>query len=230
MKAAAIGSSIGKLIKQSEVRETTQTSDTLRIWESHREQAILWRAIALIQVPVTLIALVLCITLWLTHSTVLNVPAKPLPGTYLAQTLPDTEFIEYATEYVNLIATYTPDVVERQYRKATEMLWGSFLDQFKSEMLSTEVRAVTDTQRTQLFFIDPSATKIQRISKSEVMVSFTGDRTKIVAGSELPMVPTSYEVVMTTIPRHSLNPYGIVIINSVSKNTIEELKKERRRR
>src|SRR5690606_41834731 len=60
-------------------------ADTIRLWENYREQALMWRALALLQIPATFIALVFALWIWNTRSITLEVPAKPLPGRYLAK-------------------------------------------------------------------------------------------------------------------------------------------------
>src|SRR6185436_12529117 len=101
-----------------------QTNDTLRLWEGHREQATLWRAIALLQIPATVCALVFSMMIWGTRQITLNVPSKPLPGIYVAQDIPDSEFINVAQGYINLIGTYQPAIVRRQFEEARKMIWG----------------------------------------------------------------------------------------------------------
>lgn len=204
-------------VKDMEVKASKNPSDTIRIWESYKEQALLWRALSLIQIPSTLAAIILAIMLWQGRSITLNVPAKPLPGMYEVQELPDVEFLEVGVNFINLIGSYQNAIARRQFLEARKYLVEPMLQKFDKEMLGIELQAIESTKRTQLYFIDPTKTKVSR-HDNEIEVSFTGDRLKIVAGRELPPMVTKYIITMTTIPRNELNPYGIVIKNVSYEN------------
>lgn len=208
---------VAKLVKEHTIVESRAGGDTIKLWEGYREQALLWRAIALVQIPATALAIVLAILLWSTRTTVLNVPPKPLPGVYTAQEIPDSEFIDFATNYINLIATYQPAVAERQYVEARKMLWEPMVAKFDVEMLGTELKAIQSTSRTQIFFVDPTKTKLVRQGRS-VDVVLTGERTKMIAGKELTPVITAFTVSMSTVPKNVTNPYGVVITNIQYEN------------
>lgn len=207
-----------EIIKGSSILESKRDSDTIRLWESHRDQATLWRAISLIQMPATCLAVLLAFFLWTTRSITLNVPARPLPGIYAAQDIPDTEFIDTSTEFLNLIASYQHNVAERQYKKAAEMLKEPMLTTFSSEIMPAELQTIRNTNRTQLFFVDPAKTKVDRSQVGKVLVDMTGDRLKIVGGKELPTEKTRFVITLEIVPRNSLNPYGIVISDFVFEN------------
>ncbi|MEZ4753085.1 MAG: hypothetical protein R3A13_02105 [Bdellovibrionota bacterium] len=209
-----------KLIGDASVFDSRKDNDTIRLWEGYREQAMLWRALSLFQIPVTFIALVFALVLWNTRSVTLNVPAKPLPGLYAAHEIPDTEYINVATDFVNLVATYQPAVAERQFQEAQKMLVEPMLSKFNSDMFGIELSTITNTDRTQIFFADPTKTSLERTQNNEVIVVMSGERLKIISGRELPTAPTKFTIVMTTIPKNVLNPYGIVI-KSVSVRKVE---------
>ncbi|MBX7139292.1 MAG: hypothetical protein K1X83_15060 [Oligoflexia bacterium] len=207
-----------KLVREAQLPEARRDSDTIRLWENYRDQATMWRSIALLQIPATAIALIFALTMWNTRSITLNVPPKPLPGLYAAQDIPDTEFIDSATDFLNLIASYQYNVARRQFEEAAKMLQEPLLSKFKESMLETELRTVESTNRTQLFFVDPTTVKVERPSGTEVIVSLLGDRQKIIAGKEVPLVKSRYTVSLTTIPRNKLNPYGITITDFSFEN------------
>jgi hypothetical protein len=206
---------IKSLAKGTSIKDLKGETDTVKLWEAYKEQAALWRALALFQMPATFCLVVFSLLLWVGRSTTLNVPAKPLPGIYLAKEVPDTEFIEYATNFINLIATYQPAVARRQYKQAREMLIEPMLNRFDREMMEIELKAIETTSRTQMFFIDPVEIKSDRVSEREIRVRFVGERQKIVAGKELPSNKAVYLISMTTVPRQTVNPYGIVITNAI---------------
>lgn len=208
---AAVTKNIKKLVNDTKTDGRT-SGDTIKLWEGYREQATLWRAVALLQMPGTAFAVALCIMLWSTHNVTLKVPERPLPGTYLAQDIPDVEFINEASDFVNLIASYQPAVARRQFEAARQKLVEPFLTKFDTDIMNFELKAIESTSRTQILFVDPTQSSVRRVGK-EVLVTFIGDRLKMVAGKELPTVKTKFTVALTTVPRNSLNKYGIVVSN-----------------
>ncbi len=210
-----------EIIKASSVIDSKRESDTIRLWESYRDQATLWRALSLLQVPATALAVLLAFYLWSTHKVMLNVPARPLPGIYAAQDIPDTEFIDTATEFLNLIASYQRNVAERQFNKASEMLKEPMLTTFLTEIMPAELQTIRNTNRTQLFFVDPTKSNVDRSQPGKVVVEMIGDRLKIVAGKELPLEKTKFILTLEIVPRNSLNPYGIVISDFLFENVVK---------
>ena len=212
-KAAVAAEAAKKLLNDSRFREAKRDNDTVRLWENYREQALLWRAIALLQIPATIIALIFALYIWSNREIILNVPAKPLPGYYSASEIPDSEFLTTATEWVNLVATYQPNVAERQFRKASEMVVEPMLTLFETEMMGKELKAIKQTTRSQVYYVDPTQTQIYRDESEFVVVTMVGERLKIVSGEQLPAKITQFRVTMTTVPRNKINQYGIVITN-----------------
>jgi hypothetical protein len=206
-------SAIKDAVKKATVLEARGESDTIRLWENYRDQALLWRSLALLQIPTTLAAIIFSLVLWHTRKVTLNVPRDPLPGQYSVAQLPDEKFIEAATDYINLVASYTPATVRTQFAKASEMLKEPLLSKFRVEMIENEVRAIEQTNRTQIFFADPTRTQTKRNSPTEMLVQVDGMRMKIVGGQEIPPVATRFLLTLTTVPRNVINPYGIVITN-----------------
>ena len=207
-----------ELIGKANVMEAKRSNDTIRLWESYRDQATLWRAIALLQIPATCAAIIFSIYIWSARNITLNVPAKPLPGTYAVQEIPDTEFIDTATDFLNLIATYQYRVARRQFEEASKMLYDQVLAKFNEDILGAELRTIESTNRTQVFYIDPLKTAVDRSSDGLVTVSMIGDRQKIIAGQEVPLVKTKFIVTLRTLPRNKLNPYGITISDYTFEN------------
>jgi len=211
--SSAVKKTAKKIVDDTRFRESKRESDTVRVWENYREQALLWRSLALIQVPASLIALIFALAIWFTRTTILNVPAKPLPGYYAADEIPDPEFISVATEFINLIATYQPVTARKQFKEAAKYLFEPMSSRFEQEMMGRELTAIENTRRTQVFFVDPTKTELIRNQDGSVTVTLVGERQKLVAGEVLPTVMTQFSLTMTTIPRNTLNQYGIVIKN-----------------
>lgn len=209
-----------RAVKETALTEARGETDTLRLWENYRDQAMMWRALTLLQIPTSVLLIICSIVLWTTRNVYLEVPAMPMPGTHLATDIPDTEFTEVATNFVNLIATYQPYTAKAQFNEAAKLIREPLLSRFDAEYIQIELKAIESTSRTQIFFADPTKTQTKRINDREVEVSFTGDRLKLVAGKELPVVNSRFTVTLTTVPRQYLNPYGIVITNLVFENEV----------
>ena len=214
-----------QLVKETQLTAGRSDSDTIRLWENYKDQATMWRSLALLQIPATSVAVIFGVFMWSTRSITLQVPAKPLPGIYAAYDIPDTEFINTATDYVNLIATYQPSVARRQFLAARGMLKEPLLTQFNQEMMDVDLQAIENTNRTQTFYVDPVQTSVSR-SGNEVTVTLIGERTKLIAGQELPTKTSRYRITMTTIPRNTTNPYGIVLTNVDFQSDVKAERRE----
>ena len=214
---------VREVVGDTRLNATRSESDTIRLWENYKDQALLWRSLSLIQFPMTCAALIFALVMWSTRVINLTVPSKPEPGIHVAQDIPDTEFVNAANTYVNLVATYQPLTARNQFTVAASMLKEPVYTKFKEEMMGAELGAIESTARTQVFFTDPLRTKVTR-NGSEVVVSLVGERWKVIAGSPLPTVTSRFTITMSTIPRNPLNPYGIVITGvSFKANTEGEV-------
>lgn len=217
MPANAIAGKAEALLKETKLQDHRKESDTLRLWESYRDHAMMWRSLALLQIPTTLACIVLATIIFYNRQTIINVPAKPAPGKYSTDEINDVEFQEAATSFINLIASYQPANARRQFSKAREVLGEPLLTQFDKEMMGSELKNIENTKRTQLYFVDPSRTELKR-EQGLIFINMVGDRIKYIAGKELPAVITKYTVTMATVPRTDLNPYGIVVVNVNNEN------------
>jgi len=203
---------VKKTVDNARVQEVRGTSDTVKIWEGYRDQALMWRALVLLQFPVTLSALIVAILIWQGRVTEVTVPEKPAPGIYHPREIPDKMFVEHATGFVNLVASYTPAIARRQFTAAREKLLEPLLSKFTQEIMGDELKTIESTNRSQIYFIDPTRTQVVR-TENGVEVSFIGDRLKTIADRNLPTAVSQYIVTMKTIPRNDINPYGIIITN-----------------
>ena len=212
IKEAAQG--VREKVADTQLTAARSQNDTIRLWENYKDQAMMWRALSLIQLPTTFVAIIFALVMWSTREITLSVPSKPMPGMYAAQDIPDTEFTNVANDYVNLVATYQPNTARKQFEVARAMLKEPLLTKFNDENMSSELPAIETTLRTQVFFVDPLKTKVER-EGNKVYVSISGERWKVIAGAPIPSVTSRYRLELTTIPRNPVNPYGIVITNIV---------------
>lgn len=212
IKEAAQG--VREKVADTQLTAARSGNDTIRLWENYKDQAMMWRALSLIQLPTTLIAVIFALVMWSTREITLSVPSKPMPGMYAAQDIPDTEFVNAANDYVNLVATYQPNTARKQFEVARAMLKEPLLTKFNDENMNSELPAIETTLRTQVFFVDPLKTKVER-EGNKVYVSISGERWKVIAGAPIPSVTSRYRIELTTIPRNPVNPFGIVITNII---------------
>ncbi len=211
---------VREVVADTRLSATRSENDTIRLWENYKDQALLWRSLSLIQFPMTCVALIFALVMWSTRVINLTVPSKPEPGIHVAQDIPDTEFINAANTYVNLVATYQPGTARNQFTVASSMLKEPVYTKFKEEMMGAELGAIESTGRTQVFFTDPLRTRVVR-NGNEVTVSLVGERWKVIAGSALPTVTSRFSITMSTIPRNPMNPYGIMITSVSFKANIQ---------
>ena len=211
MDKSQLSNKAKQIIKDTEFRESKKGTDTVKVWESYREQALLWRGIALLQVVVTIISIVLALIFYSKQEIKINVPEKPLPGYYSPSEIHESEFISVATEVVNLIYSYQHQIAQRQFEEASKYIIEPMLSKFMKEMLDTQLTIIKQSRVTQLFFILPERTKVARIDDQHVQVDLVGERLKTIAGAESPLQVVKTSVVLTTIPRNAYNKYGIVV-------------------
>ena len=197
-------------IRELEKVDGRSGNDTIKLWESYKEQSILWRALALLQMPTTFLAICSVLVMYFTKDTVIEVPPVPQPGHYSANELPDSSFINVAQEIVNLVATYQPDGVERQFHAVKRYLWEPALS-FVQEFGNDQIPKIKQIRKSQIFFIVPNLTTVERDDTTDtVVVSLSGQRHKYIAGEAVEVDNLNYTVEMFTIPRNTTNPYGIV--------------------
>ncbi|MCB0360250.1 MAG: hypothetical protein KDD44_11460 [Bdellovibrionales bacterium] len=214
-------------LRQIEGIEGKGDADTVKLWESYKEQALLWRALFLLQMPVTGLSILAALVMYFSSETIIEVPPKPLPGHYSVDELPDAEFISAGTEVINLISSYTPYSARKQFVEARKYLWEPALTEFEEKMLGDELRAIEETSRSQLFFIEASHIKVQRDkNRGIIVVRLPGVRQKLIHGKPLDPDELAFYVTMTTIPRNAQNELGIVItdvkLRRIQMRTIDE--------
>jgi hypothetical protein len=207
-------SKVGSGLKNIEKIEGRAGADTVRLWESFRDEAHLWRALAIVQVPATALSLLAAIVMFFFSDTVVEVPEHPQPGQYSVKQLPDSEFISVATDIVNLISTFQPTTARTQFKSVRKYLWEPALTIFEKTMIGDELMVIEQTGRSQMFFIDQRQIKVERHPElDKVVVRLPGIRQKLIGQKPIPPDQLIYYVKMTTIPRNIHNNKGIVVID-----------------
>lgn len=203
--------SINRLVEDTKPQEKAD-GDLIRKWEDYLHKANFWRSMFLLQIPVTVFALIFASIIFLNRNITLNVPKAPLPGTYSIVDVPDYEFINFAVNFANLVFNYTPANIEAQYKAAMVFLAPTAAKSFAEYFLKQEVGVIRTTGVSQVFNINPFKTKVKR-ENNIVTVTLGGDRYRIVAGKETRFSEAYTQISMRTMPHNNLNPYGIMVVN-----------------
>jgi hypothetical protein len=152
------------------------------------------------------------LTYYFLADTIIEEPEHPQPGFGPRTGLPDSQYINVATEVINLISTYQPAIARKQFETATKNIWGSDGDEFVKSLLGTELSAIEETKRSQVFSINSQLVEVERIPELDtIVVKVPGERQQLIGDKPLPPEKMVYYVKMTNIPRNVLNEYGIVI-------------------
>ena len=201
-------------------------ADTFRLWENYKEQALLWRIIAIAQLPIALTAIIFGLVVYLTSDIVIEPPETPQPGMYSVKQLPDSEFLKVATDVINLIATYHPYTAEKQFRKAREFLWEPALSEFEQAFIKKRVKEIDEGSRSQAFMINHDLVQVRRYPTLDmVIVRIPGTRLSLLGRKPLDDEIAFY-LKMTTIPKSAYNPSGIIIFDvRIKKQTAEDLRR-----
>jgi hypothetical protein len=198
-------------LKQLEKVGGRAGADTLRLWDSYREQAYMWRALALLQMPATALSIAAALIMFFFADTIIEVPERPQPGYYSVKQLPDSQFIGTSVEIINHIATYQPKSARSQFRNVKKWLWEPALTEFEESMWNSELKTIEETLRSQLFIVNEKFVRVERFpDKDYVVVKVPGLRYRLIGDKPLPAEAIMYFIRMTTIPRNVYNEYGIV--------------------
>lgn len=186
--------------------------DTIKVWQRSKKSALFWRSLALFQMPLIAIFVLLSTWFFLKADTVLNIPLDPEPGSYSLSKLPDSLYINHATNVVNLLGTYQPFTARRQFQEVRKYLWEPGLTNFERQFVSRELQAVEETSRSQLFYADNKRVRVER-GKDHVVVRIPGTRQKFISSRGLPEEQLVWLLKMRTVPRNVHNENGIAILD-----------------
>lgn len=203
---------MGQALAKTE-REGRARFDTIRLWDSYKELAILWRALTLIQMPVSAFALILAFYFFVTAEVIVDVPHRPDPGRYSVNQLPDSEFISVAIQFINLIYTYQPYTARKQFLNgARRYLWEPALTRFQKDHAKAELQAIEELSRTQIFYINTRQMRLVRTGE-HVVLYLPGTRHRLVG--DTPLEPENYAwwLKMKSIPQSLGNEYNIAIVD-----------------
>lgn len=220
-----------KIVKQVSGSVAGRSSaDTMRLWERYKTRASFWRYLTLLQVFLTFGLMASALIFFSNADTVVEVPTKPEPGTYSVNRLPDAEYISVAQSVVNLIETYQPYTVKKQFYTARQYLFDEALENFDEAYVGGSnpiLDTVVNLGRTQQFRIDAGRVRVNRYSREgfpRVLVRIPGVRYKMFGFKHLPAETAEWHVEMTTIPRNAYNEYGIVVTD-MRENSLNPVKK-----
>lgn len=223
------------LEKNDSFKGNTQPETVAKVY---REQSYLWRAIALMQIPTTLVAVIVALMCYVNSDNIINVAPRPAPGYFLTSEIPDEEFVKVGIEFLNLISSYQPVTAEKQFNYALNFLMEPVYSLFRNNFLlgspgrDPEIEQIRQIQRAQLFYINRDLISVRRYEdqvdprNSTVEVRIPGELIKVLNGVRQDAVNNdrylAYFVQMRTFPKTIFNPNGIYIVNYNLRTKIGE--------
>lgn len=205
---------LGEDLRQMERGSERAGADTIKLWGYYREHAYLWRALALIQMPCTLLALFAALIMFLFADTRIETQPHSLPSLINLGDIPDRELVTKAGELVNLINTYQPDNAQDRFMEARTKLWEPALSIFDKSIMQEDLPLIIQTRRTQVFFPDKQLIKVDRYPENDlVVVRVPGMRLKVIGEQPQSTDQVAYFVKFSTIPRNVLNESGLVAVD-----------------
>ncbi len=200
-------------------------ADPMKLWEAYREQSLMWRALALLLLPGTLLAVTMAFTTFFWSDTRIEVPPAPEPGFYKVDNIPDRVFLQKARRLTTLISSYQPVTAKNQFSEARKMLWEPILSRFQKEYVKDEFKNIKRTNRSQMFYINTKGLQITRFD-DHVIVRIAGKRKKFLGKELSKLDDIAWFVTMSTVPPNALNRYGIVVTNFKLVEGLEEVERE----
>lgn len=169
--------------------------------------ATFWRLSSVGQSFVTLGALLFASYLIITSQIWIDVEGERIPGRYQINELSDKEYMAFAEQFTNLIATYQFSNAQDQLTAAIGYLEPKQRDAFRRELLEKMLFAIQDTNRSQIFTIwDQQVTR----QEQEVIITLSGTAQKQIA-NKLISYDLGYQVVVSVFPGETDNPYGLIV-------------------
>jgi hypothetical protein len=185
--------------------------------KSYRKQETLWRILALIQIPVTAAAIFAALIMYVRADTIMQVPEPPPLGSSDFQQLSDPQFVNVATQFVNLAYTYQPAIAREQFEAARKLLSGAALQQF-DQQFDAELKTIEKSGRSQLFLVEPRQIDAERSeNKNIVIVRLPGLQQQFVSQRALPPEEIVYYLDMTTADEAFPGSYGITVTDIRSR-------------
>jgi len=187
------------------------TIEARMMWESYRDQAKMWRALTVFQLPVTALALVLLFLVYTTADTYIEVPERAQVGHYTINQLSDDEFVNFSVKLVKLITTFRSGAARGQFEEARQYLWEPGLSDFVKNWIEGALPRYEYTDRAQFFFIEPRLIKVKR-EQDRVIVRVPGVEQYAIGGIINSSEEKVYYVALQTVPRTVKNDLGIVAV------------------
>jgi len=154
-----------------------------------------------------IVTLVAAVAAYCYSSTVIEVPKPPMPGSSVEMRT-DSQYINFATNFAQLIGTYSHLNAPPQFKHANRYFWGT---EQHVQTLADALSAAVDTAHDQIF--RPNLDKVRVFHFPEL------DRTEVRIPGMISRTPPGKEscntaelkLTMTSIPRNILDESGIVV-------------------
>ncbi|MCS6893075.1 MAG: hypothetical protein NZO16_00665 [Deltaproteobacteria bacterium] len=206
------GLTVKKILDNTKNINSKADGQLIHAWQDFQKKADFWRSMFLIQLPLSVFALVFASVIYINRNITLHVPKNPAPGFYSIVDVPDSEFINFSINFANLLFSYTPASIDRQYSAAKTFLAPVTQREFAEFFFKQEIPVVKTTGVSQIFIIDPARTKVNKY-KNLFIFSLTGELIRILANRETRHTIATTEITLRTFPHNHLNPYGILVVD-----------------
>ena len=200
-----------KVLDSTKVSDVNFKADTIDLWSIYRDQAIAWKVISFLFIPGTICSILAALLIWNARIVNITVPKNPEPGLYQIKDISDVKLIKFASRFAKLVTTYEANIAKKQYKIALEMLRDPAYSKYKKELISDKFQDLENAINTQVYFIDPLKTKVVRDKRNAATVRLNGKLMKVISGRAMPNQILEFSVTLATVPRNSINPYGLVI-------------------
>ena len=186
-----------------------KAEELLRMVDRYKVQGHFWRFLSLLQFPIILALTFYFVSRYLSADTLVKVPEPPVPGETAQDKIPDKEYLNTATNVINLIGTYQPTTARDQFESARDFFLDSAVKSFDETQLDSELITAEESDISQQ--LDVYSSKISRESKGAAQVCLSGVRQKIVERTPLPQQSVTYCFSFVLDEPFEGSPFGIAV-------------------
>ena len=183
--------------------------ELLRMVDRYKVQGHFWRFLSLLQFPIILFLTLYFITRYLGADTLVKVSEPPIPGEVPQDKIPDKEYINTATNIINLIGSYQPTTARDQFETASDFFLDSALASFEETQMNSELITAEESDISQR--LDVYSSRIVREAKGNAQVCLSGVRQKIVDRSPLPQQDVTYCFSFIVDEPFEGSPFGLAV-------------------
>lgn len=195
------------------MEEFQKEKDLNKVTAAYKMQSYFWRWVSLFQIPFLFFLLLFFLNLYISRDTIINVPDRPFEGYKEVSQLSDSEFINFAQDFFNLVGTFQPTIAEKQFETASTFLVGQKREEFKRDFLQTKLVEVRETSRTEELILEKENIALTRgpSGSNYVDIVASGYRRILIKQEELRPENAQIFIRIETSKDIENNQYGLYI-------------------